>query len=87
MIVDLNNLSEVENALNSMKTSDISYLSEKLLVTLHNKLREEQGFACNVQITGSIEGDFTYLYMINADNMGNGVEYREVIRIGGCIYD
>ena len=83
-MVDLNSIKAVNDALEAMTIEEVSDLAEKTLLTLYKKLREKECFDCNVRVSGSIEGDFTYLYMISADNMSAGTcEYRNVFRIGG----
>ena len=83
-MVDLNSIKAVDDALEAMSIEEVSDLAEKTLVALYRKLREKECFDYNVRLSGSIEGDFTYLYMFSADNMSAGVcEYRNVFRIGG----
>ena len=83
-MVDLNSIKAVNDALEAMTIEEVSDLAEKTLLALYKKLREKECFDCNVRVSGSIEGDFTYLYMISADNMSAGTcEYRNIFRIGG----
>ena len=83
-MVDLNSIKAVNDALEAMTIEEVSDLAEKTLLTLYRKLREKEFFDYNVRVSGSIEGDFTYLYMISADNMSAGTcEYSNVFRIGG----
>lgn len=83
-MVDLNSIKAVNDALEAMTIEEVSDLAEKTLLALYRKLREKEFFDYNVRVSGSIEGDFTYLYMISADNMSAGTcEYRNVFRIGG----
>ena len=83
-MVDLNSIKAVNDALEAMTIEEVSDLAEKTLLALYRKLREKEFFDYNVRVSGSIEGDFTYLYMISADNMSAGTcEYSNVFRIGG----
>ena len=80
--IDLTNSEEMRERFKELSISNLCELIREGLNELYCKLRADEGFDCNIIISGKLDDSWSDVYIINTPSMTSGeTQYHQIINL------